>query len=232
MAAGSTLFASSAHAAPMPASGAAVVVGVSNRPGLGYAVAERFAAGGMKVGIIGRNPDALADCKTAILANNPGADVEFIAADATDPAACAAAFSRLKAKHGAPAALIYNLSCRPFPPTRLEDVTPERLESDWKTGPYGALLCVQQCLPAMSAAGTGTILFTGASASLRGTPRFGSFAVAKTGLRGFAQSLAKEVAPQGVHVAHLVIDVRRAPLSKASSNAPCKPTLARSPMIN
>ena len=69
-----------------------------------------------------------------------------------------------------------------------------------------ALLCVQQVLPAMKAAGTGAILFTGASASLRGSAKFGSFAVNKCGLRALAQSLAREEAPGGVHVAHVVVD--------------------------
>lgn len=250
--AGSTLFACSAHAAaahaaPAPAptaSGAAVVVGVSHRPGLGYAIAQRFAEGGMKVGIIGRQEEALKACKAAILAEVPSATVDFCVCDATDPKQVAAAFDGFKDAHGPCDALIYNLSSRPFPPTPIADVTPERarrrsqtedgralpavaacactcrrlsrglrrapwwagLESDWKTGPYSALLCVQQVLPGMRARGAGSVIFTGASASLRGSARFGSFAVAKTGLRALAQSLAKEVATDGVHVSHVVID--------------------------
>ena len=186
--------------------GAAVVVGVSNRPGLGFAVAKRFAAGGMKVGIVGRQSDRLDACRREILAAVPGADVECVAADATDPAQVAAAFARLRSAHGAPSALVYNLSARPFPPATVEECEPARLEADWRTGAYGAMLCAQQVVGAMRAAGAGTVLFTGASASLRGSKRFGSFAVSKTGLRALAQSLAKEVAPDGVHVAHVVVD--------------------------
>ena len=80
VAAGTSLFAANAAAlsAPAPTSaGAAIVVGVSHNPGLGYAVAQRFAEGGMKVGIIGRQETALKACKAAILAEVPGADVEY-----------------------------------------------------------------------------------------------------------------------------------------------------------
>ena len=91
-------------------------------------------------------------------------------------------------------------------PCKLADTSLERLESDWKTGPYAALLCCHEVLPAMRARGEGTLLFTGASASLRGSARFGSFAGAKMSLRGLAQSLAKEEGPGGIHVAHVVVD--------------------------
>ena len=110
-----------------------------------------------------------------------------------------AAFDGLKAEQGPYEALIYNLWARPFPPTPVAEVTPERLESDWKTGDIGALLCVQQVLPCMQASGKGSIIFTGASASLRGSARFGSFAVAKTGLRSLA---ACQGGGQGAHVSH------------------------------
>ena len=195
-----------AHAAPLKPAGAAVLVGVSYSPGLGNAIAKRFAEGGLKVGIIGRQPERLEACKRDILQAVPGAEIECVAADATDPEAVKAAFSSLRAAHGEPEALVCNLSGRPVPPTKVADVTPERLESDWRTGPYAALLCVHEVLPAMQRRGAGTIVFTGASASLRGSPKFGSFAVAKGGLRCLAQSLAKEVGPDGIHVAHVVVD--------------------------
>jgi NAD(P)-dependent dehydrogenase (short-subunit alcohol dehydrogenase family) len=86
------------------------------------------------------------------------------------------------------------------------DLNVDRLENDWKTGAYGALLCIHQVLPGMREAGRGAILVTGASASLRGSASFGSFAASKSSLRALSQSLAKEVAPYGVHVAHVVVD--------------------------
>lgn len=185
---------------------AAVIVGVSSSTGLGAAVAERFAKGGMRVGIIGRSQAKLDACRSAILSAAPSADVVAVVADATDEAQISSAFATLRAAHGAPAALVYNVSVYPFPLASVSDTTPARLESDWKSGPFGALLCVQQVLPAMVEARGGTIILTGASASMRGAARFGSFAVAKCGLRALAQSLAKEVLKDGVHVAHVVVD--------------------------
>lgn len=185
---------------------AAVVVGVSYEPGLGFAVAKRFAEGGLAVGIVGRQPERLEECKRKILESVPNAIVTAVAADATDPAQVEKAFSALRQEHGPADVLVYNLSCRPFPPTAVADLDVSRLESDIKTGPVGALLCVKQVLPSMREAGRGTILFTGASASLRGNAKFGSFTVAKTGLRALAQSLCKEVAADGIHVAHVVVD--------------------------
>ena len=160
----------------------------------------------MQVGIVGRQQDALDACRAAILSEVPGAEVVTIKADCTDEAQVQHAFASLKQAHGAPEALIYNLSCRPFPPTPLAKVAPSRLEDDWKAGPYAALLCVQQVLPQMQEAKQGTIILTGASASMRGSATFGSFAVSKCGLRAFAQSLAKEVLADGIHVAHVVVD--------------------------
>mmetsp|Transcript_44713 Transcript_44713/g.117243 ORF Transcript_44713/g.117243 Transcript_44713/m.117243 type:complete len:289 (-) Transcript_44713:131-997(-) len=185
---------------------AAIVVGVSHSPGLGYAIAKRFAEGGLSVGIIGRQTDRLEDCRAQIMEAVPGADVIAVAADATNAAEVRAAFAKLKADHGPADCLVYNMSCRPFPPTTVADLDPDRLLSDIKTGPYAALLCVQAVLPAMLEAGRGTLLLSGASASLRGNEQFGSFAAAKTSLRAMAQALAKEVAPSNVHVAHVVVD--------------------------
>jgi len=193
-------------AAPPVAPRAAVVVGVSHEPGLGFAIAKRFAEGGMNVGIIGRQGARLEACKASILASAPAAQITCYECDATDPAAVGDAFAALERTQGKADALVYNLSARPFPPTPISELTPERLESDWKTGPWGALLCTKAVLPAMQEAGRGTILITGASASLRGSARFGSFGCAKGSLRSFAQSLAKEVSGQGIHVAHVVID--------------------------
>jgi len=158
------------------------------------------------VGMIGRQQERLEACRASILEAVPDANVCYVAADATDPGECARAFEQLAAAHGKPECLVYNLSSRPFPKANVVDVAPSRLEADFKTGAYGALLCSQQVLPAMREAGKGTVLFTGASASLRGSAGFGSFAVAKHGLRVLAQSLAKEVGPEGVHVSHVVVD--------------------------
>ena len=77
---------------------------------------------------------------------------------------------------------------------------------DFAAGPVGALNCVHAVLPGMRERKRGTIIFTGATASMRGAPKFASFSAQKMALRGMAQSLAKEMAPEGIHVAHVVVD--------------------------
>ena len=186
--------------------GAAVVVGVSHAPGLGFAVAKRFAQGGLAVGLVGRQQDRLEECRRKILEEVPNAQIAIQAADATDAKQVQQAFGKLEAAHGPASVLVFNMSCRPFPPTTLAELDPNRLESDWRTGPLAALLCAQAVLPSMMEAGRGTILISGASASLRGTERFGSFGAAKSSLRAMAQSLAKELAPHRIHVAHVIVD--------------------------
>jgi NAD(P)-dependent dehydrogenase (short-subunit alcohol dehydrogenase family) len=86
------------------------------------------------------------------------------------------------------------------------ELTPEQLESSWRIGCLGGLLMAQQVLPAMLERGRGTLLFTGATASLRGSARFAGLAVGKFGLRALAQSMAREFGPRGIHVAHVIID--------------------------
>ncbi|KAJ1451038.1 short-chain dehydrogenase/reductase SDR [Pelagophyceae sp. CCMP2097] len=182
-----------------------VVCGVSHKPGLGYAIARRFAAGGYKVGIIGRTESRLSAICEAIHADVAGSDVKYVVADATDAAQCASGFAELAEQQGRPEVLVYNLATRPAP-AAIADLAPAVLEADMRAGAYGGLLCAQAVLPAMLESQKGAIIFTGASASLRGSANFGGFAVQKCGLRALAQSLAKEVLPKGVHVAHVIVD--------------------------
>lgn len=141
--------------------GAAVVVGVSHMPGIGFAVAKRFAQEGLAVGMVGRQQDRLDAAVAAIQSAVEGASVACCAADTTDGEAIKAALEQLKAQHGAPECLVYNVSARPFPPAAVADIDPARLISDWNTGPLGAMYCSQAVLPDMRAAGKGCIIFTG-----------------------------------------------------------------------
>jgi NAD(P)-dependent dehydrogenase (short-subunit alcohol dehydrogenase family) len=86
------------------------------------------------------------------------------------------------------------------------ELTPEQFEATWRGSTYAGFLFARATLPGLLAAGGGTLLFTGATASLRGRGPFVAFAAAKAGLRSVAQSAAREYGPQGVHVAHVVID--------------------------
>jgi NAD(P)-dependent dehydrogenase (short-subunit alcohol dehydrogenase family) len=93
-----------------------------------------------------------------------------------------------------------------YEPGGILDITPEAFERCWRVGCLGGFLVSQAAARLMIAAGAGTIVFTGATASLRGSAGFANLAVPKFGLRALAQSLARELGPKGIHVAHVIID--------------------------
>lgn len=178
----------------------AVVLGVG--PGLGAAIAHRFAREGFAVGLMARSEDKLTQIQLEI--EQEGGVALSISVDATDPASVAAAFAQVKEKLDAPEVFVYNAGI--FPMGGILELTPEQFEDCWKVNCFGAFLGAQQVLPAMVERGSGTILFTGATGSIRGSARFAGLAVGKFGLRALAQSLAREFSSQGIHVAHIVID--------------------------
>src|SRR5699024_8673645 len=124
--------------------------------------------------------------------------------DVTDSASTAAAFARIRDELGDPSVLLYNAAM--FAMGGILELAPERFETAWKANCEGGFLAAREVLPAMVENGTGTILFTGATAALRSSAGFAGFAVGKFGLRALAQSMAREFGPQGIHVAHIVID--------------------------
>ena len=169
----------------------ALIVGAG--PGLSASFARALAADGYQVALAARNVGKLADLASAIGATTHGCD-------ATDPAAVAALFAAV----GDPDVVLYNASARaPGPITELDPVA---VRKALDISVYGAFLVGQLAARSMLAAGKGTILFTGASASVKGFPKSAAFAMGKFGLRGLAQSMARELHPQGVHVVHVVVD--------------------------
>lgn len=178
----------------------ALIVGAG--PGLGLSLARRFGREGYAVAMVARRQPVLAELAAQL--ESLGPRLKTYAADATDPAAvgeiCAATLRDL----GEPSVLIYNAGS--YLPGGIADITPEQFEAAWKTGCMGAFLFARALLPAMADAGRGTVLLTGATAALRGSKGFATLAVPKFGLRALAQSMAREYGPQGVHVAHVVID--------------------------
>lgn len=125
-------------------------------------------------------------------------------ADVSDRAALQRAIGDFTEQCGAPSVLIHNaaeLIIGDFLELRAED-----FERSWRTGCLGAFHAAQLVLPAMLEAGAGALIFSGATASVKGGAKFGAFAPAKFALRGLAQSLARAYGPRGVHVAHVVID--------------------------
>ncbi len=184
----------------------AVVIGVSHQPGIGFAVAKRFALEGLRVGIVGRQREKLEQCAASIAAACPGAVVRGEAADAGDKDAVSTALGALAEAHGVPEVLVYNCSARPFPAANVADADPASYRTHLDTSVFGLLHAAQAVIPGMRSRGSGTIIVTGATASLRGSAGTSAFSVGKMALRGLAQSLAKEEAPHGIHVCHAVID--------------------------
>jgi NAD(P)-dependent dehydrogenase (short-subunit alcohol dehydrogenase family) len=173
----------------------ALIVGAG--AGISASVARGLAQAGVKVGLAARNAD-----KLAALAGEIGAAT--FAADAVDPAAVARLFEAAEARLGAPEIVLYNASARA--PGPIAEIDPEAARKAIEISAFGGFLVVQQAARRMLPKRHGAILLTGASASVKGYPRSAIFAMGKFALRGLAQSAARELQPQGIHVAHFVID--------------------------
>ncbi len=178
----------------------AAVLGVG--PGLGAEVARRFAREGFAVALMARNESGLSAIRHEI--EGGGGTALSTPADAADPPSVEVAFGRVRDEIGAPEVLVYNAGA--FQIGGILEIDPRRFDECFKINCAGAFYAAQQVLPAMVEAGRGTILLTGATASLRGSARFSALAVGKFGLRALAQSMAREFGPQGIHVAHVIID--------------------------
>lgn len=175
----------------------AIVIGVGPVEGLGARLCERFGRD-HHVLVAGRTQEKLESVVARITAN--GGSAEAVVADATEEAAVKALFERA----GDELTLaIYNAGNNT--PGRIVDMEADYFERAWRIGCFGGFLFGREAVRRMQGRG-GTILFTGASASLRGRANFGAFNSAKAALRTFAQALAKEYAKDGVHVGHVVVD--------------------------
>jgi NAD(P)-dependent dehydrogenase (short-subunit alcohol dehydrogenase family) len=173
----------------------ALIVGAGS--GISASVARGLAAAGLKVGLAARNIDKLAPLAAETKA-------ERFAVDAVDPAAVAHLFEAVDAKLGAPDVVLYNASARA--PGPIAEIDPEAAKKAIEVSAYGAFLVVQQAAKRMLPKRHGAILLTGASASVKGYRHSAIFAMGKFALRGLAQATAREVGPQGIHVAHFNID--------------------------
>jgi NAD(P)-dependent dehydrogenase (short-subunit alcohol dehydrogenase family) len=173
----------------------ALIVGTG--AGLSASLARLFARNGLQVALASRNPDRLAK-----LAEETAA-VTF-ACEATEPEEVAGLFEVTVATIGAPDIVVYNASARARGP--VTDLDPGEVARAIAVSGYGGFLVAQQAARLMVPRGAGAILLTGASASVKGYPNSSAFAMGKFALRGLAQSLARELQPKGVHVAHFVID--------------------------
>ena len=173
----------------------ALIVGAG--PGLSASLARLCAREGMTVALAARNA-----AKLSALAEETGASVR--ACDASRREDVDALFDAVLDAQGVPDLVVYNPSARVR--GAVADLDPEAVERAIAVTAYGGFLVGRRAAIAMRERGSGSIQFTGASASVKGYPESGCFAMGKFALRGLAQSMARELAPKGVHVAHFVID--------------------------
>ncbi|WP_237478022.1 SDR family NAD(P)-dependent oxidoreductase [Lichenibacterium dinghuense] len=173
----------------------ALVIGAGS--GISAAVARAFAGAGLKVALSARDTGKLAG-----LAAEVGAAT--FAADASDPAAVERLFAEVDGAMGAPDVVVYNPSLRAR--GSLLDLDPEEVRRAIEVSAFGGFLAAREAARRMVPLGRGALLFTGASASVKGYALSAPFAMGKFALRGLAQSAARELGPKGIHVAHVVID--------------------------
>jgi NAD(P)-dependent dehydrogenase (short-subunit alcohol dehydrogenase family) len=173
----------------------ALIVGAGS--GLSASIARSLAAAGMKVALAARSVDDLGPLAAKIGATT-------LTADASDRDAVKKLFADLADRQGDPFAVIYNASYRTRGP--FVDLDPAEVEKSLAVSAFGGFLVAQEAARRMLPKGAGAIIFTGASASVKGYPQSAPFAMGKFALRGLAQSMARELAPQGIHVAHVVVD--------------------------
>jgi NAD(P)-dependent dehydrogenase (short-subunit alcohol dehydrogenase family) len=175
----------------------AVIAGVG--PGLGESLARRFVDEGCQVGLFARSADYLDE-----LAADLGDDTLAVPTDITDPQQVDAGFEAVREAFGPVDILVNHASGGSW--KGLGDISPDEFEQAWRVSAYGALLCSQEAAEDMLNEDGGTIIFTGATSAVRGRGGALGFSAAKFGVRGMAESMARELGPDGIHVAHVVID--------------------------
>jgi NAD(P)-dependent dehydrogenase (short-subunit alcohol dehydrogenase family) len=180
----------------------AIVVGVGAEAGLGATLCRRLAAHGHHVFVAGRSADRIEAVAAGVRAAGQAATA--LATDATVESDVGRLFDAAAATGATLDCVIYNAGNNVAAPIR--ELAAQTFEDAWRVGCFGGFLVGREAARRMVPQGHGTILFTGASASLRGRSGFAAFAAAKAGLRAVAQSMARELGPAGIHVAHVVID--------------------------
>ncbi|MGB3036741.1 MAG: SDR family NAD(P)-dependent oxidoreductase [Methyloceanibacter sp.] len=179
----------------------AVVVGVGSSAGLGAALARRFAKEGLRVIVAGRTSARVTTVASEI--RDAGGSVEAVVADVTRETDVVSLLNEV-GQQGTLDLVAYNVGNNAMIPTL--EISEAQFETMWRQNALGGFLVGREAVRRMLPKGSGTILYTGATASLRARPPFVAFASAKAALRAVAQGLAREFGPQGIHVAHVVID--------------------------
>lgn len=185
----------------------AVVVGAG--PGNGAALAARFSGAGYAVAVLSRQHRTLEPLKQQV------PDAQAFTCDVADPNSVADTFERIRVELGQVDTLLFNAGSGVF--KDFADTSVQEFEDSWRVNALGAFLCAQQVLPHMRDAGSGNIVFIGATASRRGGAKTSAFASAKAAQRSLAESLARSFWPEGIHVSLIVVDGK---IGTASKTAP------------
>ena len=183
----------------------AVIVGVGAEQGLGAALCRLLGNKGYHVVIAGRTPAKIDKVAETIKAS--GGSAEAVETDATDEAAVVRLFEHAFAPRdgiAAPDFIVFNAGINR--PIGFRDLTAAQFEEFWRICCFGGFLVGREGARHLTPLGRGTVIFTGASASLRGKAGYAQFAASKAGLRMISQSMAREFGPLGLHVAHTIID--------------------------
>lgn len=175
-----------------------LIVGVGE--GLGWSLVKRFATSGMRVAMAARSAEKL----DALVTREPQDDVHAYSCDVANRSSVEALFAEVAHDIGVPDLVVFNAGA--FAPGSILEISPDEFERCWRVGCLGGFHVGQLAATAMVNRGSGTILFTGATASLRGSAGFTNLAVPKFGLRALAQSMARELGPRGIHVGHVIVD--------------------------
>ncbi|SOC83231.1 Short-chain dehydrogenase [Ensifer adhaerens] len=179
---------------------AALIIGAGDATGA--AIARRFARGGHVACVTRRSADKLSELVEAIRAE--GGEAQGFAADARKEEDVAALVERVEREVGPIEVMVFNIGANV--PSSILDETARKYFKIWEMACFSAFLTGREVARRMVARERGTIIFTGATASLRGAANFAAFAGAKHALRALAQSMARELQPKNIHVAHVVID--------------------------
>ncbi len=191
----------------------ALIVGVGS--GLSASLARAFHSDGFRVSLAARGIEKLAG-----IARETAAQV--VTVDASDQVSVNALFDKLDSMpFGAPGVVVYNPSYRVRGP--LLDLEPAKVEETLRVTAFGGFLVARQAVRRMIERGSGVMLFTGASASIKGYPHSAPFAMGKFALRGLAQSMARELQPKGIHVCHVIVDGAIRNEARGYVEAPDKP---------
>lgn len=180
------------------------VVGVG--PGIGEAVSRHFAANNFSVALIARTEEKLRKIQTSINDAYGPSSARFYVTDVREQSDVTATFAAIKSELGPVHVLIYNAGSRRIRPRTILETSSDEFESFTRINLFGAFHATKCVLPDMLEAGSGTIIFTGATGSLRGSPGLSSFSPGKFGLRALSQIITREFQSRGIHASHIVVD--------------------------